>query len=64
VNGREGSTGDGGTRRALADPGLREKLNDLGNDPMIMSPQEFRAFFRQQTADYASAPQAAGVKPQ
>jgi tripartite-type tricarboxylate transporter receptor subunit TctC len=51
-------------RRAIADPGVREKLASLGNDPMDMSPDEFARFVRSEMEDYARVVKAAGIKPQ
>jgi tripartite-type tricarboxylate transporter receptor subunit TctC len=51
-------------RRALADPGVKEKLANLGNDPMDMSPQEFAKFVRSEIDDYQRVVRAAGIKPQ
>ena len=51
-------------RRALADPGVREKLANLGNDPMDMPPEEFARFVRSEIEDYARVVKAAGIKPQ
>lgn len=51
-------------RRALADPAVREKLANLGNDPMDMAPEEFARFVRAEIADYARVVKAAGIKPQ
>jgi tripartite-type tricarboxylate transporter receptor subunit TctC len=50
--------------RALADPGVREKLATLGNDVMIMTPAEFSKFVRREIADTARIFKAAGIKPQ
>jgi tripartite-type tricarboxylate transporter receptor subunit TctC len=52
------------TRRALADPGVREKLANTGNTPMDMSPQEFARFVRSEIDDYQRVARAAGIKPQ
>jgi tripartite-type tricarboxylate transporter receptor subunit TctC len=52
------------TRRALADPGVREKLANTGNAPMDMSPQEFARFVRSEIDDYQRVARAAGIKPQ
>jgi tripartite-type tricarboxylate transporter receptor subunit TctC len=52
------------TRRALADPGVLEKLRNTGNTPMDMSPQEFAKFVRSEIDDYARIARAAGIKPQ
>ncbi len=51
-------------RRAIADPGVREKLAALGNDPMDMPPDEFARFVRSEIEDYARVVKAAGIKPQ
>jgi tripartite-type tricarboxylate transporter receptor subunit TctC len=52
------------TRRALADPGVREKLANTGNTPLDMSPEEFARFVRSEIEDYARTARAAGIKPQ
>jgi tripartite-type tricarboxylate transporter receptor subunit TctC len=52
------------TRRALADPGVLEKLRNTGNSPMDMSPQEFAKLVRSEIDDYARTARAAGIKPQ
>jgi len=51
-------------RKALADPGVREKLINLGNTPMDMSPGEFARFVRSEIDDYARITKAAGIQPQ
>lgn len=51
-------------RKALADPGVLEKLRNTGNTPMDMSPQEFAKFVRSEIEDYARTARAAGIKPQ
>jgi tripartite-type tricarboxylate transporter receptor subunit TctC len=51
-------------RRALADAGVKEKLANLGNDGMDMSPQEFARFVRSEIDDYQRVVRAAGIKPQ
>jgi tripartite-type tricarboxylate transporter receptor subunit TctC len=51
-------------RKALADPGVREKLINLGNDPLDMSVQEFTAFIREEIDVNKRILAAAGVKPQ
>ena len=51
-------------RRALRDPGVREKLGNLGNDPMDMSPEEFARFVRSEISDYQRVVRAADIKPQ
>ena len=52
------------TRKALADPGVRERLSNLGNDTMDMSPQDFARFVRSEVDEYARVIKAAGIKPQ
>jgi tripartite-type tricarboxylate transporter receptor subunit TctC len=51
-------------RKALADPGVKERLANLGNDPMDMSPQEFARFVRSEINDYQRVVSAAGVPKQ
>lgn len=51
-------------RKALADPGVKEKLVALGNDAMDMSPAEFAKFVREEIDTYQRVINAAGIKPQ
>jgi tripartite-type tricarboxylate transporter receptor subunit TctC len=51
-------------RRALRDPGVKEKLANLGNDPMDMSSEDFARFVRSEIDDYQRVVRAAGIKPQ
>ena len=51
-------------RKALADPAVRERLIQTGNDPMDLSPPEFVKLVRSEMEDYARVLKAAGVKPQ
>ncbi len=51
-------------RRAVADPGVREKLVALGNDTMDMSPAEFAKFVREEIDAYQKVIKNAGIKPQ
>jgi tripartite-type tricarboxylate transporter receptor subunit TctC len=51
-------------RKALADPGVKEKLIALGNDTMDMSPPEFAKFVREEIDTYQRVIKAAGIKPQ
>jgi tripartite-type tricarboxylate transporter receptor subunit TctC len=51
-------------RRALADPGVKQKLQALGNDTMDMSPAEFAKFVREELDTYQRVIKAAGIKPQ
>jgi tripartite-type tricarboxylate transporter receptor subunit TctC len=50
--------------RALADPGVRDRLAKLGNDTMNMTPPQFSQFVHQEVKDYARMIKAAGIKPQ
>jgi tripartite-type tricarboxylate transporter receptor subunit TctC len=50
--------------RALADPGVRDRLAKLGNDTMSMTPAEFSQFVRKEIEDYARVTKAAGITPQ
>jgi tripartite-type tricarboxylate transporter receptor subunit TctC len=52
------------TRKALADPGVRDRLSNLGNDTMDMSPEEFAKFVRSEIDEYARVIKGAGIKPQ
>ena len=52
------------TRKALADPGVKSKLQSLGNDTMNMSPQEFAKLVREEMDTNQRLLAAAGVKPQ
>lgn len=51
-------------RKALADPTVKERLVNLGNDPLDMSPQDFARFVRSEIEDYQRVVQRAGIKPQ
>jgi tripartite-type tricarboxylate transporter receptor subunit TctC len=51
-------------RRALADPGVKEKLINLGNDTMDMSPRQFSDFVDAEIAVYGKIIRDAGIKPQ
>ena len=51
-------------RKALADPAVKERLIQTGNDTMDMSPQEFAKLVRSEMDDYSRVLKAAGVKPQ
>ena len=51
-------------RKALADAGVKEKLQALGNDTMDMPPDEFAKFVRDEMAVYQQIVKAAGIKPQ
>jgi tripartite-type tricarboxylate transporter receptor subunit TctC len=49
---------------ALADPGVRGKLGELGNDIMTMEPAEFRKYIQRQIVETAQIFKAAGIQPQ
>jgi tripartite-type tricarboxylate transporter receptor subunit TctC len=51
-------------RKALADPGVKEKLLALGNDTMDMAPEEFARFVREEIDAYQRVITAAGIMPQ
>jgi len=51
-------------RKALADPAVKEKLANLGNDTMDMSSADFAKFVREEMDTYGRVLRAAGVKPQ
>jgi tripartite-type tricarboxylate transporter receptor subunit TctC len=51
-------------RKAVADPGVKEKLVNLGNDTMDMSPADFARFVREEVDTYQRVIKAAGIKPQ
>ena len=51
-------------RKALADPAVKAKLQNLGNDTMDMSPGEFSKLVHSEMEDYARVLKAAGIKPQ
>jgi tripartite-type tricarboxylate transporter receptor subunit TctC len=51
-------------RAVLADPMVRDRLINAGNETMDMSPQEFTRLVRADMDDYAKVLKAAGVKPQ
>ena len=51
-------------QKALAAPDLKERLANLGNDPMFMSPAQFDAFLREEYTVLGEVMRAAGVKAQ
>ena len=51
-------------RKALADPQVKDRLVNGGNDTMDMSSAQFAKFVRKEIADYGRVLKAAGVKPQ
>jgi tripartite-type tricarboxylate transporter receptor subunit TctC len=55
---------NGDVRKALAEPAVKQRLANLGNDPMDMSPEEFARFVRSEINDYQRVVRTAGIKPQ
>jgi len=51
-------------RKALADPGVKSKLESLGNATMEMSPGQFAKLVREETDENKRLLTAAGIKPQ
>ena len=51
-------------RKALADPAVKERLVNGGNETMVMTSAEFSKLVRSEIADYSKVLKAAGVKPQ
>jgi tripartite-type tricarboxylate transporter receptor subunit TctC len=47
---------------ALADPQIKARLNDLGGDPMPMTPKEFGAFIAAETGKWAKVITFSGAK--
>jgi tripartite-type tricarboxylate transporter receptor subunit TctC len=52
------------TRKALADPQVKERLQNGGNTTMDMSVQEFARFVRSEIDTYQKVINDAGIKPQ
>jgi tripartite-type tricarboxylate transporter receptor subunit TctC len=52
------------TRKALKEPAVRDRLVQLGNDTMDMSPDEFKKFVQSEVVEYARVVKNAGIKPQ
>ena len=51
-------------RKALADPAVKDRLIQGGNETLDMSPAEFAKFVRSHIDEYTQILRAAGVKPQ
>ena len=51
-------------RRAIADPTVKERLTQGGNDTIDMSSEQFAKYVRDHIDDYGKVLRAAGVKPQ
>jgi len=52
------------TRRALKEKDVRDRLVQLGNDTMDMSPGEFKKFVASEVQEYARVVKNAGIQPQ
>jgi tripartite-type tricarboxylate transporter receptor subunit TctC len=48
----------------LADPKIKERLADLGGDPMPMSPPQFGQLIADETGKWAKVIKTAGIKPE
>jgi tripartite-type tricarboxylate transporter receptor subunit TctC len=51
-------------QKALSAPDMKERLANLGNEPMLMSPEEFDRFLRDEYATLGDVMRASGVKAQ
>ena len=51
-------------RKALAEPSVRERLTNGGNETLDMSAQEFARFVRSEIETYQNVIRSAGIKPQ
>ena len=49
--------------KALNEPSIKARVKQLGADPMPMTPTEFEAFLKAETASNATLIKAAGIKP-
>ena len=47
-----------------ADPGMKTRLADLGNEPMPMTPAGFGRFIADETEKWAKVIRAANIKPE
>jgi tripartite-type tricarboxylate transporter receptor subunit TctC len=47
----------------LADPDMKIRLNDIGADPMLMTPAEFGRFIADETEKWGKVIRAANIKP-
>jgi tripartite-type tricarboxylate transporter receptor subunit TctC len=52
------------TVKALADPGLRERIQQQGAEPGGMPPEQYAKFVREETVRWSGLARAAGVKPE
>lgn len=55
---------NGEIQKALAAPDMKERLANLGNDPMFMSPAQFDAFLKEEHSVLGEVMRASGVKAQ
>jgi tripartite-type tricarboxylate transporter receptor subunit TctC len=51
-------------RKALAEPSVKERLTNGGNETLDMAPQEFARFVRSELETYQNLVRTAGIKPQ
>ncbi|HUQ24762.1 MAG TPA: tripartite tricarboxylate transporter substrate-binding protein, partial [Burkholderiales bacterium] len=51
-------------QKALSAPDMKERLANLGNEPMFMSPAEFDAFLKREHDVLGEVMRASGVKAQ
>jgi tripartite-type tricarboxylate transporter receptor subunit TctC len=51
-------------RAALADPGVRKRIGDLGHVPIGLAPAETAAFLKSESARYKSIVELGGIKPE
>jgi tripartite-type tricarboxylate transporter receptor subunit TctC len=49
---------------ALSDPGMRDRLDDLGNVPVSMSSADFGKYLANETEKWGKVIKTAGIKPQ
>jgi tripartite-type tricarboxylate transporter receptor subunit TctC len=50
--------------QALADPAFKQRLDDLGMDPVTMSREDYRAYSAKEITRWAEFVKASGVEPQ
>ena len=52
------------TQKAIADPGVKERLAKLGVEPLVMSQPEFEKYFKADVLDTDALAKAAGIEKQ
>ena len=52
------------TKKAVADPGVKERLAKLGIVPLLMSQPEFQKYFKADVKDTETLAKAAGIEKQ